>query len=71
MLLDGDTSQNVGNWQWVAGTGFDAAHFRIFNPIRQSEKFDKDGNYIRKWLPQLSGLSSKKFTARGFLLQRP
>ena len=61
MLLDGDTSQNVGNWQWVAGTGFDAApYFRIFNPIRQSEKFDKDGKYIRKWLPQLSGLSSKE-----------
>jgi len=60
-LLDGDTSQNVGNWQWVAGTGFDAApYFRIFNPIRQSEKFDKDGNYIRQWVPELSSLSSKR-----------
>lgn len=60
-LIDGDTSQNVGNWQWVAGTGFDAApYFRIFNPIRQSEKFDKEGSYIRKWIPELSALSPKQ-----------
>jgi deoxyribodipyrimidine photo-lyase len=60
-LIDGDTSQNVGNWQWVAGTGFDAApYFRIFNPIRQSEKFDKEGSYIRKWIPELSSLSTKQ-----------
>lgn len=60
-LIDGDTSQNVGNWQWVAGTGFDAApYFRIFNPIRQSEKFDKEGIYIRKWVPELASLSSKQ-----------
>jgi deoxyribodipyrimidine photo-lyase len=60
-LIDGDTSQNVGNWQGVAGTGFDAApYFRIFNPIRQSEKFDKEGSYIRKWIPELSSLSTKQ-----------
>ncbi|MBT95963.1 MAG: deoxyribodipyrimidine photolyase [Acidimicrobiaceae bacterium] len=60
-LIDGDTSQNVGNWQWVAGTGFDASpYFRIFNPIRQSEKFDKEGTYIRKWIPELSALNSKQ-----------
>ena len=64
LLLDGDLSQNVGNWQWVAGTGFDAApYFRIFNPIRQSMKFDKDGEYIREWVPELSGLSNKEIHA--------
>tara|TARA_B100000686_G_C16770450_1_gene964755 strand:- start:841 stop:2301 length:1461 start_codon:yes stop_codon:yes gene_type:complete len=63
-LLDGDRSQNVGNWQWVAGTGFDAApYFRIFNPIRQSEKFDREGLYIRKWVPELSSLNDKEIHA--------
>ena len=64
LLLDGDLSQNVGNWQWVAGTGFDAApYFRIFNPVRQSMKFDKDGEYIRKWVPELSGLKNREIHA--------
>ena len=64
LLLDGDLSQNVGNWQWVAGTGFDAApYFRIFNPVRQSLKFDKDGEYIREWVPELSGLNNKEIHA--------
>jgi deoxyribodipyrimidine photo-lyase len=53
-LLDADLSQNVGNWQWVAGTGADAApYFRIFNPVSQSQRFDPDGNYIRRWVPEL------------------
>lgn len=57
LLLDGDVPQNVGNWQWVAGTGADAApYFRIFNPVGQSRKFDPDGEYIRRWVPELSGL---------------
>ena len=56
-LIDGDVSQNVGNWQWVAGTGADAApYFRIFNPVKQSEKFDPEGKYIRAWVPELSEL---------------
>lgn len=57
-LLDADPAQNGGNWQWVAGSGADAApYFRIFNPIRQSETFDPDGTYIKKWVPELRTLS--------------
>jgi deoxyribodipyrimidine photo-lyase len=53
-LLDGDPAANNGGWQWVAGTGTDAApYFRIFNPILQAKKFDPHGNYVRRWLPEL------------------
>lgn len=52
-LLDYDLSANNGNWQWAAGCGCDAApYFRIFNPYEQAKKFDKDSQYIRKWLPE-------------------
>jgi deoxyribodipyrimidine photo-lyase len=55
LLVDGDVSQNVGNWQWVAGTGADAApYFRIFNPVTQGRKFDPDGDYVRRWVPELA-----------------
>ena len=58
-LLDADVASNVGNWQWAAGTGADAApYFRIFNPVSQSKKFDPDGNYIRRWVPELSDLDA-------------
>ena len=60
MLWDGDTPQNVGNWQWVAGTGADAVpYFRIFNPVLQSRKFDPEGVYIRLWVPELARLDSR------------
>jgi deoxyribodipyrimidine photo-lyase len=59
-LLDADVSQNVGNWQWVAGAGADAApYFRIFNPISQSRKFDPDGGYIRRWVPELRSVPTE------------
>ncbi len=52
-LLDFELASNVGNWQWVAGTGCDAApYFRIFNPVRQAKRFDADQNYIQRWLPE-------------------
>jgi len=53
-LVDADLPNNVGNWQWVAGSGADAApYFRIFNPIAQGEKFDPRGAYVRRWVPEL------------------
>ena len=56
-LLDYEMSSNVGNWQWVAGSGVDAApYFRIFNPASQVEKFDKSLQYIRKWIPEFDSL---------------
>ena len=59
-LVDADLAQNSFNWQWVAGCGADAApYFRIFNPITQSEKFDPEGIYIRRWVPELSRLPNK------------
>ncbi len=53
-LIDGDPAANNGGWQWTAGTGTDAApYFRIFNPISQSQKYDPQGGYIRRWIPEL------------------
>lgn len=52
-LLDYEMSSNIGNWQWVAGSGVDAVpYFRIFNPMSQKEKFDKEEKYIKKWVPE-------------------
>ena len=57
LLIDADTAQNVGNWQWVAGTGADAApYFRIMNPVSQSRRFDPAGDYIRRYIPELASL---------------
>lgn len=58
-LIDADLAANNGGWQWCAGVGTDAApYFRIFNPIVQSQKFDPQGVYIRRWLPELAHLPS-------------
>ncbi|MEM1316907.1 MAG: deoxyribodipyrimidine photo-lyase [Pseudomonadota bacterium] len=63
-LVDGDPASNSAQWQWVAGTGADAApYFRIFNPIMQAEKFDKDGTYIKTWVPELKDLPAKHLGA--------
>jgi deoxyribodipyrimidine photo-lyase len=56
-LVDGDLASNQLNWQWVAGSGTDAApYFRIFNPVTQGRKFDPHGDYVRRWVPELSSL---------------
>jgi deoxyribodipyrimidine photo-lyase len=54
LLLDGDVASNAGNWQWVAGTGVDTRPGRIFNPTLQAKRFDPEGEYVRRWIPELS-----------------
>jgi deoxyribodipyrimidine photo-lyase len=59
-LVDADLANNTMGWQWTAGCGADAApYFRIFNPVVQGEKFDSDGAYIRRWVPELAGLDNR------------
>lgn len=59
-LVDADLANNTMGWQWTAGCGADAApYFRIFNPTSQSERFDKEGDYIRQWVPELQRLSAR------------
>jgi deoxyribodipyrimidine photo-lyase len=60
-LVDADLANNTLGWQWTAGCGADAApYFRIFNPVRQSEQFDPEGEYIRRWVPELCELRGKQ-----------
>ena len=59
-LVDADLANNSASWQWIAGSGADAApYFRIFNPITQGEKFDPEGDYTRKFIPELSHLPNR------------
>jgi deoxyribodipyrimidine photo-lyase len=59
-LVDADPGSNPASWQWIAGSGADAApYFRVFNPILQGEKFDPDGAYVAKWVPELARLPAK------------
>ena len=59
-LLDADYASNIAGWQWVSGTGADAApYFRIFNPILQGNKFDPDGKYIKHYVPELKNVPNK------------
>ena len=53
LLVDGDVASNVGNWQWVAGTGADTRPNRAFNPVRQAKRFDRDAAYVRRYVPEL------------------
>jgi deoxyribodipyrimidine photo-lyase len=63
-LVDADLASNAASWQWVAGSGADAApYFRIFNPIAQGEKFDPEGGYVRRWVPELAGLGREHLHA--------
>ena len=68
-LLDFNEASNIAGWQWVAGCGADAApYFRIFNPILQGERFDPQGDYVKKWIPELSNVP-KKFIHKPWELQ--
>ncbi len=59
-LVDGDFAANNGGWQWSAATGTDAApYFRVFNPVTQSQRFDPEGHYLRRWVPELAGLDAR------------
>jgi deoxyribodipyrimidine photo-lyase len=74
LLVDGDLAANNGGWQWSAGTGTDAApYFRIFNPVSQGQKFDPEGTFVRRWVPELSGLGPDQIHQpwdNGLLLRR-
>lgn len=59
-LVDADSASNPASWQWVAGSGADAApYYRIFNPVAQGERFDPDASYVRRWVPEIAGLPSR------------
>ena len=65
-LVDADLANNTLGWQWVAGCGADASpYYRIFNPMLQTERFDPERKYLRKWLPELARLPIAGFTSRG------
>ena len=71
-LIDGDVAANNGGWQWAAGTGTDAQpYFRIFNPELQGRKFDPDGAYIRRWVPELRAVEAAALHAPWELSQPP
>jgi len=58
LLVDGDVANNQLNWQWVAGTGTDTRPNRVLNPVTQAKRYDPDGAYVRRWLPELSRLAA-------------
>jgi deoxyribodipyrimidine photo-lyase len=59
-LLDADLANNTQGWQWTAGSGADASpYFRIFNPVAQGGRFDPDGAYVRRWVPELAAFDGK------------
>jgi deoxyribodipyrimidine photo-lyase len=59
LLTDGEIANNAGNWQWVAGTGNDTRPNRVLNPVRQAKRFDPDGAYVRRYLPELEQVRGK------------
>jgi deoxyribodipyrimidine photo-lyase len=64
LLLDAQLSQNNGNWQWVAGTGADAQPgHRVFSPVRQGERFDPEGDYVRRWIPEIARVPARSVHA--------
>jgi deoxyribodipyrimidine photo-lyase len=62
-LADGDVANNAGNWQWVAGTGNNTRPNRVMNPLRQAQRFDQAGDYVRRYVPELAGLGPSAIQA--------
>ncbi|MGX2998354.1 cryptochrome/photolyase family protein [Streptomyces sp. JNUCC 64] len=60
LLVDGDVANNQLNWQWAAGTGTDTRPNRVLNPVRQGRRYDPDGDYVRRWVPELAGLAGAR-----------
>ena len=60
LLADGDVAANAGNWQWVAGTGHNTRPNRVMNPLRQAQRFDTGGEYVRRYVPELAGLAADR-----------
>lgn len=60
LLVDGDVANNQLNWQWVAGTGTDSRPNRVFNPVTQGKRYDPEGHYVRRWVPELAGIEGPK-----------
>jgi deoxyribodipyrimidine photo-lyase len=58
LLADADVANNAGNWQWVAGTGNNPRPGRVLNPLRQAARFDREGDYVRRYVPELAGLAA-------------
>ncbi|NEB81353.1 deoxyribodipyrimidine photo-lyase, partial [Streptomyces sp. SID14478] len=58
LLVDGDVANNQLNWQWMAGTGTDSRPNRVLNPVTQAKRYDPDGGYVRRWVPELAGLDA-------------
>ncbi|MEJ7633734.1 deoxyribodipyrimidine photo-lyase [Aeromicrobium sp.] len=72
LLVDADLASNQHGWQWVAGSGTDASpYFRIFNPMTQGKKFDPDGQYVRRWVPELADVDAKHIHEPWTLEQPP
>ena len=71
LLVDGDVANNVGNWQWVAGTGVDTRPNRIFNPISQAKRLDPDGAYVRRYVPELAHVAGRAVHEPWKLATRP
>jgi deoxyribodipyrimidine photo-lyase len=67
LLLDGDVAQNIGNWQWVAGTGVDTRPNRVYNPTAQLKKLDPDGAYVRRYVPELEDVPGSDIAEPGLL----
>jgi deoxyribodipyrimidine photo-lyase len=57
LLVDGDVANNQLNWQWMAGTGTDTRPYRVLNPVRQAQRYDPNGDYVRRWVPELAGIA--------------